>query len=539
MSIRKKLFLSMLLFSVTVVLFITGIAVKNTYNTMEEELIYNRRMSIGWLQDRLELMLSEYQDRFYGFEVERSLKEDIESWCVSGQKPDYAAQWRMITAMNEAISMDSNINSIEIINLLSDQAIVAERTGASIQEAEGRLEKYRMREEGKQSNLVFMRDEKEILVAHAMHRFFDKLAYAVIIMHIRPYEMQDILKDIKMTPDETVMILNDEYQVIEADYGELSQEAEEIGITVAGRLLESDDRECHLDGNFWFCREVSGGKLKVLMSVSDHVIKESLKGTYVAALISGGLMLFFCAFWATFFSDIFSKSIIAQEYQLKLEKREAQIRALQAQINPHFMYNILQVIGGMALNKNAPEIYRVTSALGDLMRYCLNFSREMVSLKEELHYLQSYCTLQNERFNGRIRLELTVEERLLQAQIPKLILQPVLENSFHHGLVEKSGDWVLFVKGEATSSGDLLLTVGDNGIGIGNQRLLEIRESLKDSRNTAIKAAAHIGLQNINARIKLQYGDDRYGVELESEEGKGTTVFIRMKLTEEEQNEPV
>lgn len=98
----------------------------------------------------------------------------------------------------------------------------------------------------------------------------------------------------------------------------------------------------------------------------------------------------------------------------------------------------MQVIGGMALKKDAPEIYRVTIALGDLMRYCLNFARETVPLRSELQYLQSYCMLQNERFDGRIQLDIRVDERLQDLMIPKLILQPILENSFHHGLVNKS-----------------------------------------------------------------------------------------------------
>ena len=154
---------------------------------------------------------------------------------------------------------------------------------------------------------------------------------------------------------------------------------------------------------------------------------------------------------------------------MKLEKQEAQIHALQAQINPHFMYNVMQVIGGMALQRQAPEIYRVTGALGDLMRYCLNFSREMVPLKEEIHYLQSYCMLQNERFNDRIKLHVKIEEELLGCLVPKLLLQPVLENSFHHGLVNKAGDWLLEVKGtleEEQEGNTLILKVMDNGNGI-------------------------------------------------------------------------
>lgn len=578
-SIRKRLFVSMLAFSMLVVCFITGIAVRSTYHTMREQLIYNRRMSIGWLQDRMELEADSYQDRFYEFEVDRSIRETIESWCLKGKEPDYADQWKLITMMNEVISMDSNLNSIELYNLPGEEVLIAERSGASIQKIQNQMDHWFKREEGLQSNLVFMRSEKDIQVVHRIHRFSDKLPYALVVFHVRPFQLRDMLEEIKMTPDETVLVLNDENQLIEADYGALSETDSQVIQKMAQELSRSDSKECLYEGNFWFYREVRGGKLKVMLSVPDEVIKEALRGTYMAALLAGTVMLAVCAVWSVFFSNLFSKPIvalagkmrsftlddrtasveengkrkeedrkdeigilqksfyimvdrnqklIAQEYQLKLEKREAQMRALQAQINPHFMYNIMQVIGGMALGKNAPEIYRVTNALGDLMRYCLNFSRETVALREEIHYLQSYCMLQNERFSGRIRLELELEEELLAAQIPKLILQPVLENSFHHGLAGKRGNWILQVKGQHMGD-ELLLTVTDNGVGIKKEHLSELQKKLEHSKTLAMKAGAHIGLQNVNARIRLQDGSESYGVTIVSGEGEGTTVTIRMK----------
>ena len=115
-----------------------------------------------------------------------------------------------------------------------------------------------------------------------------------------------------------------------------------------------------------------------------------------------------------------NKELIAQQYQAKLEKRNAQLRALQAQINPHFMYNTLQVIGGMALEKDAPEVYSVTLALSDILRYSLNFSKEMVCLEEEVEYLKSYVMIQNERFGGKVQLKLELEPDTRKCLIPKL-----------------------------------------------------------------------------------------------------------------------
>lgn len=589
MSIQKKLFILLLSFSILIVIFITGTAVKNTYDTMKEQLIYNRQMSIGWLKDRLELELSKYQDQFYEFEVDQKLKSVIENWCLYGNEMYYTERQSLINRMNEAISMDSDLNSIEIYNLIEGEVLIAERSGASSKETGDRLDFWEQRDDSLQSNLVFMRTEKEILVMHEMLRFTDKKPYALIVMHLRPYSLQDILEDIKMTDDESVIILNDEKVQIEADYGELSPGDFETVGEITGHMEESSKSELFSDGNFWFYREVGKGKLTVILSVPDHVIVSALKGTILAAILAGAIMIVVCIICSIIFSRVFSgpiirlskimrnftlnnsndaiemsaevslnnekpteneimilqesfdimvdrnQKLIAQEYQLELEKRKAQVHALQAQINPHFMYNILQVIGGMALDAEAPQIYTVTNALSDIMRYCLNFSREWVPLREEIHYLQSYCMLQNERFSDRIDLQVTVDEMALEQLIPKLILQPILENSFHHGLASKPGKWILAVKGEFIAAEDnhkepmLVLTITDNGRGMTRERLHEIQANLKRDVKLALDSGEHIGLCNVDARLRLMYPETDYGVHIDSQEGEGTTVVIRMK----------
>ena len=587
LSVQKKLFLGMLGISVFIVLIITGTAAFNTYNAIREQLIYNRRMSIGWLKERLELGLSDYQEQFYEFEINQGYKSIIQNWCIKGEELDYESRWSLITAMNGIISMDSSLNGIEIYNFEKNEVLISRRSGASLEKISDQLTAWQQRGEGMQDNLFFLRTENEILILHQMRRFSDKRPYALIVMHVRPYKLQDILSDIKMTEDETVLVFNDEGLWIEADYGELSDADIPVVQNVLETMKRSNKTELVWNGNFWFYREAGGGKQQILLSVPDHVIMDSLKGTLMIAVLVGIAAVALSVAGAVLISRIFSypiiklsgkmrrfmlndiegnsdgqeetpisikdtqnevimlqesfnimvernQRLIAQKYQKELEKREAQVHALQAQINPHFMYNVMQVIGGMALDKNAPEIYNVTTALGDLMRYCLNFSQEMVPLREELHYLKSYCMLQNERFNGRIELEIFVEDKLKSILIPKLILQPILENSFHHGLVNQPGSWILKVQGELAEGGEegtnvLILTVTDNGGGITKEKLLEIQENLNKGTQSALQAGAHIGLGNVNARIRLMYPKGDYGVFIDSLEGMGTTVVIKME----------
>ena len=436
-------------FSVVPIVIVTAVALAITYNTMRDQLIYNYRMSGVWLQDRLEQEIKDYTSQFYEFEVNREVKADIMDWCATGREPDYEARWRIITALNAAISMDSTINSIDLYNLNAGAVLVAERAGARMEETGDRLDGWQSRAPDGQTNLVFWREGNEILAAHQITRFADKAPMALMVMHLRPYELQRILADIKSTPDESIIVLGDGGGLLEADCAAGTEPGGEEVLAAANTLAATESREMLRDGVFWFYQPVSGGKMQLLLTVPNSNLVSALWTTFLSGLVAAALAVAAAVACSVVFSRAISRPIaelsermrtftlkdgrtdappprtdeigvlqesfgvmvarnqerIAAEFQTKLEKRNAQLRALQAQINPHFMYNTLQVIGGMALKRKAPEIYSVTVALSDIMRYSLNFSKEMVPLGEEMKYLESYLTIQNQRFDQRIGLE--------------------------------------------------------------------------------------------------------------------------------------
>ncbi len=582
LSIRKKLFLGLLVFSVLLVVLVTEVAVVISYKTMREQLIYNRRMSIRWLQDRLNTEVERYTNQFYEFEVNKTIKNDISDWCSKRGDLDYKLKLDLISALNETISMDKNINSMEIYNFRKQEVIVAKRSGASVEVIGDKLNQWQQRAQSLQTNIVFMRTEKEILVYHEVYSFVDREPMVLITMHIRPYDMEEILEDIQTTSDESILIFNDQNQLIDAEYGKGADFEEGKLTELVGRLETSEKQEVYQDGSFWFFRNVKGGKLKILMTVPNSSIVAALSNTIFAGLAIGIVAVFISTIVSMLFSRAFSKPIIAlsammrtvtiedfsgislkerkdeigmlhdsfnimlernqelirQEYQSKLEKREAQIRALQAQINPHFMYNTLQVIGGMALKKDVPQVYHITTALSDIMRYSLDFSDEMVGLWKEIQYFKAYLTIQNERFGNKINLEINISEPILNYLIPKLILQPLIENSIEHGLSNKSGMWKIILEGGLTKEGDLFLVMEDNGVGILPERLEQILSSLKSDTEKSIRSSAHIGLCNVNTRIKLKYSEEKYGIFIESVYGEGTKVRVLTKaLQKKEEHE--
>lgn len=578
-SIRRKIVMAMIVFSVIPVLVVTAVAFTITSGTLKEQLIFNRRMSSSWLQERLTLELENTTNQLYEYEVNKTIKSDIIDWC-STKEIDYKARLRLIAAMNSTISMDSNINAIEIFNLNNDTVLVANRSGVNLEETKDKLNEWKQRYEELQKNIAYLRVDDEILAIHQISRFEDGKALALVVIHQRKYLLQEILADIKMTDQESVYVFNDQNQLIEADYGKLSDTSVETMGYILEQFESTKSPEMLYQDDFWFYRTVRGGKLKILMAVPNQVIVSASEKTVYSGILVAIIAAFGSIMCSALFSNVITKPIIklsnkmrnftlgkntapwnkkrqdeigileqsfavmternkeliTQQFQAKLEKRNAQLRALQAQINPHFMYNTLQVIGGMAIKKGVKEINQITVALSDILRYSLNFSKEMVCVRDEILYLRSYLTIQNERFGNRINLELELPSVLEAYLVPKLILQPMIENSFKHGLPEKEGDWNIKVSGHINPAGDLVLTSEDNGVGIPKDRLKEINDMLKKDAEEALGIGSHIGLCNVDARIRLRYPGEQYGVQLESEEGKGTKVSVTIKAVKEEKD---
>lgn len=581
-SIRRKLFYSMLLLSVLITAAVTIVALISTYSTMREQLIFDRRTNIGWLENRLYLESKSDMNRFYEFEVDQSLKYDVLAWYTGGNNADVSVKLDLIKALNSIISLDSNINSIDLFNLGNGTVLRAQRSGAAFIETGDLLAAWNAREEGLQTNTVYLRDGREIIAYHQIHRFLDNKPLALIAIHQRQYKLQNILADIKITNNESILIFNDQNDLIESDLGENGDIAMAQAPAIIEQIAQSDSRETVQDGNFWFYRNVNGGKLRILLVVADKAIVSSLQKTLLAGiLVSLAAVAAAIAASAAFarflskplialaasmgkirldssqnlerserndeigllqnsFADMAERTqnLIASEYIAKIEKRNAQLRALQAQINPHFIYNTLQAVGGMALKHGVPGIYEVTLNLIDIMRYSLNFSKDRVRLGDELKYLQSYLQIQNLRFGKRLDLTFDAPEDCFEYLVPKLILQPLVENCFEHGLAERSGRWTVTVSA-AVQGEDLLLTVSDNGVGIPPEKLEQIRATLESGTDSSLRGAEHIGLTNVNARIRLMFGGEDYGLTIDSDPNAGTSITVRLRAVKESEGQNV
>ncbi len=203
----------------------------------------------------------------------------------------------------------------------------------------------------------------------------------------------------------------------------------------------------------------------------------------------------------------------------KVEKKRAQLEALQSQINPHFLYNTLESIRMMSLTDERKEIARAIKILANLFRYTTKTDVKEVSLKEELNHVKNYTELLKIRYEDNVVINYDIDETLYQNRTLKFILQPIVENAFEHGLKDKMGTIIIQLKKIDSSA---VFSVIDSGIGI-DESTLDLMSKRLD--NEIKQTNGSIGLYNVNRRIKLKYGD-KYGIFIKSNIDHGTTVSI-------------
>jgi two-component system, sensor histidine kinase YesM len=208
--------------------------------------------------------------------------------------------------------------------------------------------------------------------------------------------------------------------------------------------------------------------------------------------------------------------------------KDAEIRALQAQINAHFIYNVLETIKMMAEIEYKYEISRALTSLGRMMRYSMNWSRQFVTLREEITNIKNYIALLNIRFDNEIQLSIDIPEELLEHEMLKMALQPIVENAANHGIEPRGEGGTLWIGAYVTGK-IMNLEIKDNGIGMGDAELESLREAIKlqEDAGDAPGVRRGIGLKNVNERIKLYYGNE-YGIEIESKKDEFTSVVMKL-----------
>jgi two-component system sensor histidine kinase YesM len=217
--------------------------------------------------------------------------------------------------------------------------------------------------------------------------------------------------------------------------------------------------------------------------------------------------------------------LIQMVYTEQKNKRMAELKVLQEQIKPHFLYNTLDTINWMAREYEADDIVKVVDALTSMYRIGLSHGKDYITLEDEIKYVSNYLYIQKIRYQSKLNYEVSEDPGLLKNEVPKLILQPLIENAIYHGIKTKRGEGHLFIRTTELEGNFMELSVEDDGSGIAAEKVEELNRML----NEPFKAEENqsFGLFYIKERLRIRYGS-RFLVQVESSKDVGTKVTIRL-----------
>lgn len=218
------------------------------------------------------------------------------------------------------------------------------------------------------------------------------------------------------------------------------------------------------------------------------------------------------------------KELLDSKIKEQENLKKAELRALQAQINPHFLYNTLDTIIWMAESKKTDDVVKIVSALSNFFRISLSKGMDWITIGEELERIKSYLTIQKMRYRDILDFKIEVDEDVMENTILKLVLQPLVENALYHGIKNKRQGGIINVRARRKGTDEVQLEVEDNGIGFTPEKLAQLRAELENDSGD-FRLESGFGIGNVNKRIRLYYGKP-YGLSIQSEYHAGTCVTL-------------
>ena len=249
--------------------------------------------------------------------------------------------------------------------------------------------------------------------------------------------------------------------------------------------------------------------IRRLTQVTDQVAKGDLT---VRSDVTGGVE-----------AQVLSDSLNTMIDKINELLEQVKTEQIRSQINPHFLYNTLDAIVWLAEAGEQKKVVSMVGSLSDFFRISLNQGQDILDVKEELQHVRSYLEIQQMRYQDILQYEICVPEELNHCQIPKITLQPLVENALYHGIKNKRGKGMIRIEGELDGE-DCILLITDNGKGMTPERLEQVRKGI---RNRKVRETDIYGLYNVNERIRLNFGEN-YGITITSTYGEGTCVTVRL-----------
>ncbi len=558
--------------SIVPIVVMTYFASLNTYNALYDQLMWVNISEMDWSQERLNQLISELKNTVYAMESDSSFKNAV---IKLGQgEEDYNHRTVIGKTLNRQLNKSILFHTLEM-HFPNDQVIKVKNTGVSWGVDYLNFTEKIMRVSDRQTNLYLKPTTNGVYAVHHINKFENREHAAQLVLNLKIKHIDYILNKLTSYANERIYLLNDEDEIIQSIGGLEADEGllEEL-ITLSD--YEQDTGHFNKDKNIVFYGTTEGRELKIIKIIPKSAIIGATKPTIIMGItigvicIAGAILISFVlalvitqpivqltekvknismetleieagkaykdevsvldTHIALFVERI--RDLIREEYDMKIQAKSAQINALQAQINPHFLHNTLQLMGSIALSKNVKEVYNIAIALSNMMRYNMDFEKGVVTIGQELSHLDNYLSIQKQRFYDKFQLDLKIQEEVKQCYIPKMLIQPIVENSFQHGFERSSGDWQLSIFAYLSEEDQVHIRIRDNGIGMSEEKLKSLNEELEKDILKTINRGEHIGLLNVNSRMQLHFSTEA-GIKIKSVEGGGIEVELILDAVRE------
>lgn len=567
-SLRYKLMLLMVAVAVMPLTLVTLFAAKTTKQSLSAEVIRSNESRMNWAAKYFDEKFDQLQTVTYSLLLDKNLFPNaIEGENNSGNSPDIVDSYINEKLRSLFIANNNNIIRITFYLKSSHRLFIVDKDAVrATKQLNTPIGDWSDMDQSFESvNRIVNSTGNTFTLIRSMNRFEDREILGGVSLDVRWKMVNSVLDMIHSEPNSQVFILDDKGNMM---YNPYSQPMTlERGVLEKVVSNPSGSGYMQIKQGFLFYQPVVADQLWIIKFIPISYVTRGASSTlnfsFFTAIISILLAIAVALLMAYFttkpiirlmksmkavefqnfdvgISEIRSdeigtlekrfnsmlqriKELIQIEYKSKIEKRTAQLKAMQAQINPHFLYNALQAIGGIALSRNVPEIYEHVRAISDLFRYTVKIKSDLVTIADEIEHVSNYLRIQKLRFQDMIHIHMDVDEECRSCQIPKFSLQPIVENCFVHGLEGKMGMWSITIRAQKILD-EIEISIEDNGIGIEEARLGEIREQLSHESEEQ-EFVESFGMLNVDSRIKLIFGEE-YGLFITSSIGNGTTVRV-------------
>lgn len=577
-SIRNKLILTMTLVAVLPVIVITAVAAENARSSMEAEVMDTNRVNMNWASVYLAEQFTRMNNIIYSIQISDELHQYLALGQEAPASSRFDEQKAVFNMLNSVYYSAGNyVFGVELYLKEQDTLFTFNSMESRIKTVADIPQGYhKLFAEHKDFTIINDPiDPQKFHMTRSMNRFEDQAQIGAISLEIKWAEFNQTLELLDSRGDYTAYIGDSSGHPVYQPNSSIQPSDEALK-----QLSETKNNAGFIRTaqEYIFYHDIESTGLRVIKIVPDHVINESALETMKYGLVVGGVATVVSVALAALVAWRTSKPIvrlansmkgiqlikdrkversgrvdeiglleknlhgmasrirehIRDNYLMNLEKQTAELKALQSQIHPHFLQNTLQMIGGMVYSQKPADSYKVIRALSEMFRYIVRAPDGLVPLQFELDQLEHYMLIQKQRFATRLEYKLEITGELRECYIPKLSLQPIVENAFLHGLEKKPGEWKLGIEVLCDpQQGRVTIQICDNGMGMEPDRLVEMQSKLERiTRYTdrVWNSGTSIGLLNAASRMVMHFGPD-YGMRMESKLGQGTKVIVTIPCT--------